>query len=72
MSALADRKIRVAVACDNDPADPRAYSGTLASVLEVVATIEGVEVVATIDCSAAPRRARAAGPWTQERNRARA
>ena len=28
--------LRVLVACDNDPQDPRSYSGTLASVLRLL------------------------------------
>ena len=46
-------RVRVLVACDNDPDDPRAYSGTLRSVLDAVAGMAGVEVVGTVDCSRA-------------------
>lgn len=53
MAAHAVAPIRVAIACDNDPTDPRAYSGTLASVLACVRGMDGVAIVATIDCSAA-------------------
>ena len=51
--AVAPDAVRVLIACDNDPEDPRAYSGTLRSVLDAVRGMACVEVVGVVDCSRA-------------------
>ena len=54
---LQTEPLRVLVACDNDPADPRSYSGTLASILRLLEALP-IRVVATVDCSRAARARR--------------